>query len=114
LSILGIDEQKIGGAPALRLTGQLDHDTAPALRKILLKYVDHEGQRLIADLEGVEYMDTTGLATLLEAHARLRKHGGRIVLFGLAEQVHDLFVMNQVDRLFSIVDDEAAAAEQVQ
>ncbi len=80
---------------------------------MLLKYIDHEGMRLIADLEGLEYMDSTGLATLLEAHSRLRKHGGRMVLFGVATQVHDLLTMNQVDRLFTIVDNEAAAAENI-
>ncbi len=113
MSTLGIDEHRIAGAPAIRLSGRLDYDTCPGLRRVLLKYVDQEGLRLIADLEGVEYMDTTGLATLLEALARLRKHGGRMVLFGVAEQVHDLLTINQVDRLFTIVEDEDAAAESV-
>lgn len=114
MSTLAIDEHKIAGAPAVRLSGRLDHDTCPGLRKVLLKYIDREGTRLIADLEGVEYMDTSGLATLLEALSRLRKHGGRMVLFGLGTEVHDLLVMNQVDRLFTIVEDEAAAAESIE
>lgn len=113
MSTLGIDEHKIAGAPAIRLSGRLDYDTCPGLRQVLLKYIDQEGLRLIADLEGVEYMDTTGLATLLEALSRLRKHGGSVVLFGLAPQVHDVLTMNQVDRLFTIVEDEAAAAQSV-
>ena len=110
MPMLGINEHKIAGVPAIRLSGRIDYDTAPGLRKTLLKYVDREGTCLIADLEAVEYMDTTGLATLLEAHSRLRKQGGRMVLFGLGPQVHDLFTMNQVDRTFTIVADEAAAA----
>jgi len=114
MSTLAIDEHKIAGAPAIRLSGRLDHDTCPGLRRALLKYIDQEGLRLIADLEGLEYMDTTGLATLLEAISRLRKHGGRMVLFGLAPQVHDLLTMNQVDRLFTISKDEAAAAEMIE
>ncbi len=113
MSTLAIDEHKIEGAPAVRLSGRLDYDTCPGLRRVLLKYIDREGIRLIADLQGLEYMDTTGLATLLEALSRLRKHGGRLVLFGVTEQVHDLLTMNQVDRLFTVVDDEEAAAESV-
>jgi anti-sigma B factor antagonist len=111
MSILAIDEHRIAGAPAIRLSGRLDYDTSPALRQVLLKYVDREGLGLIADLDGVEYMDTTGLATLLEALSRLRRHGGRMVLFGLGPRVLDLFAMNEVDRLFTIVEDEDAAAK---
>ena len=108
---LGIDEQTLAGAPAIRLSGRLDYATSPALRTILLKFVDKEGQCIIVDLTGVEYADTSGLATLLEAHARLRKHGGRMVFFGLTDQVRDLFAMNEVDRMLTIVADEAAAAQ---
>ena len=37
MSTLGIDEHKIAGAPAIRLSGRLDYDTCPGLRQVLLK-----------------------------------------------------------------------------
>jgi len=113
MSQLGISEHKISGVPAIRLSGHLDFDTSPGLRGVLRKHIDREGLRVIVDLKSLQYMDTTGLATLIEAHSHLHKQGGRIVLFGLCPQVRDLFAMNQVDRMFSIVGDEAAAAELV-
>jgi len=113
MSQLGITEHKIAGVPTIRLFGRLDFDTAPGLRKTLLKHVDREGRRLILDLESLQYMDTTGLATLIEAQSRLRKHGGRLVLFGLCSQVRDLLSMNQAERIFRIVADEEEAAELV-
>jgi anti-sigma B factor antagonist len=112
-SQLGINEHKIAGAPAIRLSGRLDYATSPTLRKIALKYASLEGQCVVVDLTGVDYADTSGLATLLEAQARLRKSGGRMILFGLGPQVRDLFTMNQVDRVLTIVADEAAAVQLV-
>ena len=112
-SQLGINEHKIAGAPAIRLSGRLDYATAPALRTVLLPYFSQEGPSVIVDLTGVEYADTSGLATLLEGQGRLRKSGGRMVLFGLGPQVRDLFTMNQVDRMVTIVADEPAAAKLV-
>ena len=109
-SQLGINEHKIAGAPAIRLSGRLDYATRPHCARCL-KYASLEGQCVVVDLTGVDYADTSGLATLLEAPgpaAQVRRPNGPV---RPRPQVRDLFTMNQVDRIVTIVADEAAAVQ---
>ncbi|MFW6189959.1 MAG: STAS domain-containing protein [Planctomycetota bacterium] len=110
---LDVNEQPVDGVPRVSLSGRLDIDTAPELRHVLNRYVEDEVPALILDLSGLDYMDTSGLATVVEAHSRLDGHGGRVVLCGLSGSVLEVFTMNEVAGIFTIVEDAEAAAEEL-
>ena len=104
-------ERSVNGNTVIALSGRLDIDTAPELRVALLR---HGGAAsLLLDMTGLEFMDTGGLATLIEAQLRSRRHGGRLVLFGMAPQIAEVLSMTQVTGMFTIARDEgeAVAAE---
>src|SRR5688572_5663120 len=61
-----------GDAVVVRLGGELDLSNAAVVRRGLLDAVDGAAGRVIVDLAEVEFMDSTALAALLEARARLR------------------------------------------
>jgi anti-sigma B factor antagonist len=77
----------------VRVEGELDVATAPALGDVLLQ-AETAGVAVIAiDLTGVSFIDSTGLRALLEAHARDTRHPnpGRLEIVGGSEQAQKLF-----------------------
>ncbi|MGD2176176.1 MAG: STAS domain-containing protein [Candidatus Brocadiaceae bacterium] len=108
---LDVTERAVQGVPVLGLSGSLDVDTAPELRRRLLAHTRQQAAPLVLDLSGLEFMDTGGLATLIEAELRAREQGGGLVVFGLTSRALDVFEMAKVESMFTIVEDEEAAAK---
>ena len=71
--VVGLAER--GDALVLSLTGELDLYTAPAVRDALRGAVERAPKRLVVDLSGVTFIDSTALGTLVEARSRL--HDGK-------------------------------------
>jgi len=61
------------------------------------------------DLSGVTYMDTSGLATLVEAARIARKQGTQLVLSGIQGQVRYFLEITRLDQLFEIAGQEVSA-----
>jgi anti-anti-sigma factor len=82
--------------------GELDVATAPLLGDALRQAEAADPARLVVDLTGVTFIDSTGLRALLEAHAREQDHPGpdRLRITGGSEQARKLFRLAGVlDRL---------------
>lgn len=93
------------------VTAEIDFNLSPRLRDDLAKVIDaHRPARLIIDLSQVPYMDSSGVATLVETLQIQRKAGGKLVLCSLQPKVLGIFQISRLDSLFLIADDPAAAA----
>jgi anti-sigma B factor antagonist len=108
---LKAQETTIEGRSTVIVSGQLTINTAPELRSVLMKYVKRRRASLLLDLSGVEFMDTSGLATLIEAHLQAERNRGTLVLFGLRPRIADVFKVTRVTSLFKILDTQEAALE---
>ena len=75
----------------LKLTGELDLDTTPALDEQLREIDGEHPGRLLVDLGGVEFMDSTGLATILRAQRAAASSGQVLCLRRATGQVARLF-----------------------
>ncbi len=106
---LEIEGRRAGDLHQLALSGRLSYETAPELRRALLPLTGKEGPRLLLDLRGLEFIDTAGLATLIEAQQRTDGRKGHMVLYGLPERVGEGIAMARVQDLFTIVDTEEEA-----
>ncbi|MFD3544254.1 STAS domain-containing protein [Streptomyces sp. NPDC058655] len=93
--------QAVDGAVVLELAGELDHDTAPPLRHALDTAVT-PGGRLLVDLAGLGFCDSTGLNVLL--HSRLTAHeaGATLELAGLRGPVARMFRITGADGVFPV------------
>ncbi|MFT5424852.1 MAG: anti-sigma B factor antagonist [Phycisphaerales bacterium] len=87
----------------------IDMSRSPELRMILRGALDGGTKKLVVDLAKVEYMDSSGLATLVEVMRLAKTHNASLVLAALHEKVRAIFDIARLDQFFTIVDsiDEA-------
>jgi anti-sigma B factor antagonist len=92
-----------GDTATLRLAGDVDLSSSPELRQALRQVMGRRPRATVVDLTRVAYMDSSGLATLVEALKRAGEYGGRLRLVGLNPRVRAVFEISQLDRVFEIV-----------
>ena len=89
----------------LVLSGEVDLSTSPVLREHLLSHVESRPDRLLIDLSDVPYMDSSGVATLVEALQHQRRNNWKMILTGLQDKVRSIFEIARLDSVFMIVED---------
>jgi len=108
LEISEIEQSK--GAVRLALTGVVNIQTAMALRRHLKPMLNAKQQYIHVDLGAVSFIDSAGLATLVEGlQWSLAAEGRRFVLSGLSDNVRDIFELARLDTVFDIESQEDAA-----
>lgn len=94
----------IGSAKTLALGGELDLLSSPALQKALDEAADSDADLIIVDLRGLEFMDSTGLHALVNAHHRMEELGRRFALVRGGESVQRLFELTGVTDGLTIIE----------
>lgn len=97
----------------VKVTGELDVFSSPRLREQLLDVIDTGPVRLVVDLSGVTFLDSTGLGVLVGIYHRLRARNGTMSFVGANERVRRVFRVTQLTKIFALYDDldQALAAE---
>lgn len=108
---LDIKTEAAGDATTLSISGEIDLHTSPQLRIRLQEILDKKATRLILDLTGVGYMDSSGVGTIVEAKRRADRGKSKIVLTGLQPRVRSLFEITQLDKFFTITENIEQAKE---
>jgi anti-sigma B factor antagonist len=100
--------QRNGGAEmgSVSLQGRITINNADEMRRTLSGALRPQLPKLTVDLSGVTYMDTSGLATLIETMRIARQQGTRLVLSGIQNQPRYLLQVTDLDHVFEI--EEAA------
>ena len=91
------------------LNGELDLHVAHDLREKFLTILDKNINKIIVDFTSVNYIDSSGLATLVELFQRLKKENGTLKLFGLKPQVKDVFELSRLEKVFDMYPDMSEA-----
>ena len=105
-SNLKISVDPVGKDTVVQLTGRVDVDSSPDLRDRLRTLLSEEvlPQTIVVDLGGVSYIETSGVATLIEALRIARHHQAKLRLQGLSGAVLRLFEVTGVLALFDAND----------
>ena len=92
------------GAVRVRPQGELDIATAALLEEQLVLTEGTSAMRVVIDLAGVSFIDSTGLRALLSAYARSKENGDRLRIVGASEQAMRLFTIAGVLELVEPAD----------
>jgi anti-sigma B factor antagonist len=98
----GIDVANTGGFAVVTVTGQVDLESAPRLRACLLDLASDGQVRIIVDLAGTEFLDSTGLGAIVAGLKRVRLRHGEIRLVVARPSVRKVFEITRLDRVFPI------------
>jgi anti-sigma B factor antagonist len=102
-------ESTVEGLTIISLKGEIDLQFSPALRALLQTQLKKNVPILLLDFSEVDYIDSSGLATLVEYYQQARSHGGRIALAALSPRVRSIIGLVRLDEIFPIFDTAAAA-----
>ena len=83
-------------------TGDIDMYTSPELRKQLLGLINKKIPVLFVDLNGVSYIDSSGIATFVEGLKGMKSYGGRLKLVGMPKGILEIFSFSKLDKVFEI------------
>ncbi|MEM9066168.1 MAG: STAS domain-containing protein [Planctomycetota bacterium] len=97
------------GAVVLSPSGDIDMSRSPLLREAITKARGDKPARIVVDLVDVGYMDSSGLATLVEAMKLVRGTGTALVLCAMNERVRAIFEIARLEQYFTIRADLEAA-----
>ena len=93
----------------LPLKGEIDLHVSPRVAVSLRQMIAKKPKHLVVDLSGVTYLDSSGLAVLIEAMQNVEKYGGKFALAGMQETVRSIFDIARLDQVFRIFEDVDSA-----
>lgn len=93
----------------LSLEGEIDLHVSPNLTAALNRMIDKKPKQLVVDLSRVTYIDSAGLAALIDGMQKIEAYGGKLALAGLQETVRSIFEIARLDQVFRIFPDVNAA-----
>jgi anti-sigma B factor antagonist len=97
----------------MSVTGEIDLYTAPRLHgELAAALAGDSAARIVVDMSGVDFCDSTGMNVLLAAHRRAREQGGDLELASPRPAVRKVLQVTGLETVFTVMDDPAALAGQ--
>ncbi len=107
---LDVKERQAGDVTILDMTGEVRiGEGAVSLRDSIRKLADQGKTKLLLNLAGVKYMDSTGVGELIANYTTVTRQGGQLKLLSLTQRIRDLLVITKLLTVFDSYDDEAEA-----
>jgi anti-sigma B factor antagonist len=103
-----ISVRDVGEAMVVEVEGDVDLGTSKLLRRTLFDTLSRAA-KLALNLEAIRYIDSSGIATLIEVLQDSRRLNKEFVLFGLSPAVEEVFRLTHVIRVFQVFQTEHEA-----
>jgi anti-sigma B factor antagonist len=109
---LKVTTRSQGDHTVVSVLGEIDLYTAPRLQSELMNALGASPARLIVDMSGVDFCDSTGINVLLAAHRHAREHGGELQLAGPGSATRKVLQVTGLESVFTVLDDPAQVSGQ--
>jgi anti-sigma B factor antagonist len=105
-----INVKRDGASSVIYVTGDVDLHSSPVLRDTVLELFQKRGQtKVVVNLSNVQYIDSSGIASLVEGLQEARKRDARFVLVGLNEGPRHVLELTRLLSVFEIAATEEEA-----
>ena len=108
-----ISEEKLNDILICKTEGEININTSPELRKAFDEYIRKGMKKVLIDFSSVTYIDSSGLATLIELLQRLNKIGGKLNIFNVSEKIKNIFEVTKLHKLFKIYENRDEALKDI-
>ena len=102
-------EERIDQVSVIQLIGRLDASEAPALKEKVDAIVARGGSKLLIDLQQVDFVDSSGLGTLVGCLKAMQKAEGVLKISSLQDHPLQLFETMRLTRVFDLYDSREEA-----
>ena len=94
----------------LDISGDIDLANSPAMRKTLLGEIkEKHSLKIFLNLKNVRYIDSSGIASLVEGLKASRDNGARMILYALSPSVREVMELSRLQKIFEIYESEEQA-----
>jgi anti-sigma B factor antagonist len=112
---LSVQDQEVGGVTVVRAAGRLTlSDSNGALKNAINTLVEAGRARFVLNLEGVPYVDSSGLGEIASAHVTVSRTGGQLLLAAVNTRVMEALTITKLTRVLSALPDEQSAVAKLQ
>lgn len=92
------------------ISGDIDLANSPAMRKTVLGEIKGRSSRkVLLNMSKVRYIDSSGIASLVEGLKASRDNGTRLILYGMSPSVREVIELSRLQKIFEIYDSEEQA-----
>jgi anti-sigma B factor antagonist len=92
------------------LSGDIDLANSPEMRLLVLREIrENRPPRLVLNLSEVPYIDSSGVASLVEGLKASRDFGSRFILFGLSTSTREILQLSRLMKVFEVCENEEQA-----
>jgi anti-sigma B factor antagonist len=106
-----IVQEQVNGVDVLRLEGRLDASSSKEIKDRISDLAKNKRVNLVVDMAGINFIDSSGLGSLVASLRSVNKLGGDIRIASLQDQVRAIFELTRLHRIFEIFDDSLTAAK---
>ena len=107
-----IEVENINNGAIIRITGEVDLSVSPEMKEKILGQIELNKKEhsfnipksVYADLSGVSYIDSSGIASLIQSHQQAAKDGTNFYLFKTSEAVLKVIKLARLDSIFKLTD----------
>ena len=92
------------------LSGEIDLHNSPAVAASLKEIIARKPPQVLVDLSQVSYIDSSGIAVMIEGMQNVQKYGGKFGIFGIQDSVRSIFEIARLDQVFRIFPDLKSAS----
>jgi anti-sigma B factor antagonist len=107
---LNINERQAGDVTILDMSGKITiGEGSVALRTAIRRLLEEGKKRILLNLAGVSYIDSSGIGELVSSFTAINKEGGNLKLLNLTQKIKDLLTITKLLTVFDVYDTEAQA-----
>src|ERR1700732_3144941 len=107
---LEIRERQAGDVTILDMSGKITiGEGSVALRTAIRRLLEEGKHKILLNLAGVGYIDSSGIGELVSSYTTINKDGGQLQLLSLTQKLQDLLTITKLLTVFDVYDTEAEA-----
>ena len=107
---LNIAERQAGDVTVLDMSGKITiGEGSVSLRTAIRRLLEEGKKRILLNLAGVSYIDSSGIGELVSSYTAINKEGGQLKLLNLTQKLRDLLTITKLLTVFDVYESEAEA-----
>lgn len=100
---MNLETTELSGTVVIGLEGEVDLQHSPRVRKVLMELM-FERRDVLVDMARVAYIDSSGIASLVEAYQMARKNQSRFTLVAVSQPAMRVLQLARLDKVFAIAE----------